>query len=122
MNTMLKKILYTPFLIRLFHWEYWPFNAVYGPIYIYWLLLCMKARSFFFFNTSNPAITNGGFLLESKKAIYDIIPQEYYPSTLFFKDGTDIKKITCDLNRSSIEFPMIGKPDIGGKGRGVKKL
>jgi len=122
MHTMLKKVLHTPFFIRLLHWEYWAFNAVYGPLYIYWLWLCIKARSFFFFNTSNPTITNGGFLLESKKSIYDLIPPEYYPSTLFFKNGTDSRNIICDLNRSSIQFPMIGKPDIGGKGRGVKKL
>jgi len=122
MNTMLRKILHKPLFIKLFHWEYWPFNAVYGPVYIYWLWLCIKARSFFFFNTSNPTITNGGFLLESKKAIYDIIPQTYYPSTLFFKHDIDHKRLLCELNRSSIKFPMIGKPDIGGKGKGVKKL
>jgi hypothetical protein len=119
---MLKKISHQPFFIKLFHWEYWPFNVVYGPVYIYWLWLCVKARSFFFFNASNPTITNGGFLLESKKAIYDIIPQQYYPSTLFFKTGTDPEKLMCDVKRSSIEFPMIGKPDIGGKGRSVQKL
>ena len=119
---MLTKILHKPFFIKLSSWEYWPFNAVYGPVYIYWLWLCVKARSFFFFNTSNPAITNGGFLLESKKAIYDIMPKEYYPSTLFFKHGTDYKRLIGDVNRSSIKFPMIGKPDVGGKGRSVKKL
>src|SRR5690349_7583715 len=116
---MLKKILHTPLFIKLFHWEYWPFNAVYGPLYIYWLWLCFKAHSFFFFNTSNPTITNGGFLLESKKAIYDIIPQKYYPSTFFFKHGTNNRKVICDLKNSALQFPVVGKPDIGGKGRGV---
>jgi len=122
MNIMFKKILYKPFFIKLLHWEYWSFNVVYGPIYIYWLWLCIKARSFFFFNTSNPTIENGGFLLESKKKIYDIIPEQYYPPTLFFNVGVDESTVINTLNNASFQFPLIGKPDIGGKGRGVKKL
>src|SRR5215470_2595272 len=119
---MLRRISYHPFFIKLFHWEYWPFNVVYGPIFFYWLWLCLKARSIFFFNTSNPTIKNGGFLLESKKGIYDIIPSKFYPSTLFFNAGIDSSALMHDLNNSSLQFPLIGKPDIGGKGRGVKKL
>lgn len=42
--------------IRLTHWEYWPFSVVYAPLYPYWLLLVLRSRSFFFFNTSNPGI------------------------------------------------------------------
>jgi len=119
---MFKRILYQPFFIRLFHWEYWPFNVVYGPIIIYWFWLCLKARSFFFFNTSNPTIKNGGFLLESKKEIYDIIPPKFYPRTLFFKAGVKHSELLKALEKSALQFPLIGKPDIGGKGRGVKKL
>jgi hypothetical protein len=122
MNIMLKKILYKPFFIKLLHWEYWSFNVVYGPIYIYWIWLCIKARSLFFFNASNPTIENGGFLFESKKKIYDIIPQQYYPATLFFKANVDSSTLINTLNNASFQFPVIGKPDIGGKGRGVKKL
>jgi hypothetical protein len=89
----MKQLLYKPFFIKLFNWEYWPFNVVYGPLFPYWFFLCLKARSFFFFNTSNPSIKNGGFLMESKKEIYDLIPFEYYPSTLFFKPSTPSEEI-----------------------------
>ncbi len=34
--------------IKLFNWEYWSFNVVYAPIFIYWLWLGLRARSFFF--------------------------------------------------------------------------
>ncbi len=119
---LFKNISSHPFFIKLLHWEYWSFNAVYGPIYIYWIWLGIKARSFFFFNASNPAIKNGGFLLESKKAIYDIIPAEYYPPTLFFNSGTEPRQILKKLCESNMQFPIIGKPDIGGRGKGVKKL
>lgn len=122
MISSIKKILHQPFFIKLFNWEYWPFNVVYGPIYLYWLLLCIRARSLFFFNTSNPSIKNGGFLLESKKEIYDIMPQHFYPPTLFFKAGANETEIKSALQKANLHFPLIGKPDIGGRGRGVKKL
>jgi len=118
----MRKLLYRPFFIRLFNWEYWPFNIVYGPVYLYWLFLCIRARSFFFINASNPSIKNGGFLMESKKEIYDIIPQKYYPATLFFKAGADEDEIVNALCESNFKYPLIGKPDIGGRGRAVEKL
>ena len=103
---MIRKLLYHPFFIRLLHWEYWPFHVVYGPVYLYWLWLCVRARSFFFFNTANPSITNGGFLMESKKAIYDLIPQQYYPKTLLVKAGTNIEKITMTINAEGINISI----------------
>jgi hypothetical protein len=45
----------------------------------------MKAKSIFFFNASNPTIKNGGFIMVSKKAIYNLIPQKYYPITELIK-------------------------------------
>jgi len=119
---MFKKILHRPFFIKLFNWEYWPFHIVYAPVYLYWIWLGAKARSFFFFTASNPTIKNGGFLLESKKAIYDLIPQHYYPATLFFKAGSGSAAILQGISDHEFSFPLIGKPDIGGRGRGVKKL
>ena len=118
----MKSILYHPLFIKLFNWEYWPFHVVYFPVYPYYLFLSLKARSLFFFNTSNPAIRNGGFLMESKKEIYDLIPSEYYPSTLFFKTTTPPQKIIASIKQQNLKYPLIGKPDIGMKGMMVKKL
>ena len=119
---MMKKILYRPFFIKLFHWEYWPFHIVYGPLYFYWLWLCLKARSFFFFNTSNPSINNGGFLMESKKQIYDLIPWQFYPETIFVPANTPIGQISSEVKARNLDFPLVAKPDIGMKGLSVKKL
>jgi len=118
----MRKILYHPFFIKLFNWEYWPFNVVYGPLFLYWFFLCLKARSFFFFNTSNPTIKNGGFLMESKKEIYDLIPSEFYPNTLFFKANTPIENVLKEIEQSELKFPVVGKPDVGMKGMMVKKI
>jgi hypothetical protein len=119
---MIKKILYRPFFIRLFNWEYWPFFAVYGPVLPYWLWLCIKARSFFFFNTSNPTIKNAGFMMESKKDIYDMLPKEYYPETLLFSAGTKPAEVMDRIYRDHLDYPLVGKPDIGMQGIAVKKL
>ncbi len=110
------------FIHKLTHWEYWPFDIVYLPMYFVWFYYSAKARSFFFFNAANPSITNAGFLMESKKEIYDIIPDKYIPKTLFFKCGADETEILDTVTGSGISFPCIAKPDIGGKGRGVEKL
>ena len=118
----MKKLLYNSFFIKLFNWEYWPFNLVYSPIFLYWFFLCLRARSFFFFSTSNPTIKNGGFLMESKKEIYDLIPAKLYPPTLFFKANTPAENILGEIKQRELKFPMIGKPDIGMKGMMVKRL
>ena len=110
------------FIHKLTHWEYWPFDVVYIPMYFVWFYYAAKARSFFFFNAANPRIKNAGFLMESKKEIYDIIPAQFIPKTLFFKLGTNTDEILQTVAGSDISFPCIAKPDIGGKGRGVEKI
>jgi hypothetical protein len=107
---------------KLTHWEYWPFDVVYLPMYFVWFYYAAKARSFFFFNAANPRIKNAGFLMESKKEIYDIIPPQFIPKTLFFKCGTKEDEILQAVGNAGISFPCIAKPDIGGKGRGVEKI
>ncbi len=119
---MFKKLSQKAFFIKLFNWEYWPFNVVYIPIYFYWLWLMIKARSAFFFNTSNPLIKNGGFLLESKKEIYDLIPSGYYPATLFFKHDCSVDEVISTVKIKGLHFPLIAKPDIGMRGLMVQKI
>ena len=77
------------FFIKLFNWEYWSFNVIYFPIYFYWFYLCIRARSLFFFNASNPTIENGGYLMERKSDIYNIIPRAFYPRTLLVKETAE---------------------------------
>jgi sporulation protein YlmC with PRC-barrel domain len=60
--------------------------------------------------------------MESKKEIYDLIPFEYYPSTLFFKASSSLQDILTLIKQRNLKYPLIGKPDIGMKGMMVKKL
>ncbi|WP_395043343.1 D-alanine--D-alanine ligase [Flavobacterium sp.] len=110
------------FIHKLTHWEYWPFQVVYIPIYFLWIYYSLRAKSVFFFNSCNPTIKNGGFMNESKKAIYDIIPKQYYPKTELIKGQVSFEKAISILENSQIKFPFIAKPDIGLRGSAVKKI
>lgn len=117
-----QRMLKRPFFIRLLHWEYWSFGMVYTWIYPVWLLLCLRARSLFFFAAANPSIRNGGFLAETKKDIYEIMPAYLYPPTIHFAHGEPAEKVLAALREKKFSFPVVGKPEIGGRGRGVKVL
>ncbi len=118
----LRWIGFRSFIIRLLNWEYWPMNMIYLPIMFYWFWLSLKSRSLFFFSASNPLIKNGGFTLESKTEIYDLIPQKYYPKTLRLKTGVDVKLVSGSLSGAKLNFPVIAKPDIGARGVQVKLI
>lgn len=104
------------------HWEYWPFKVIYIPIYFLWAFYSVKAKSFFFFNASNPTFKNGGFIMVSKKAIYNLIPQKYYPRTELIEEGMAVEEIKTTIEKAFIQYPCFAKPDIGLRGCGVKKI
>lgn len=110
------------FLHKVLNWEYWPFGIVYFPIFFLWAFYAIKAKTIFFFNSANPKIKNGGFMNESKIEIYDQIPQQYYPKTLFIKANTSVDAVLKKLETSQQSFPLILKPDMGLRGNAVKKI
>ncbi|MDO6431141.1 NRDE family protein [Flavitalea sp. BT771] len=108
--------------IRLTSWEYWPFAVIYAPAFLYWAWLSCKARSFFFFSTANPSITNAGFLMESKQQIYDLMPEGSYPKTVYCPKRRPVIGIRRTLAEQGLDFPLIAKPDIGQRGMQVSLL
>ena len=109
-------------LIRLKSWEYWPFSVVYVPVFIYWIWLSIKARSFFFFSASNPSIESGGMLGESKIDILNLISEDFKPVTLFVKRSTEESCLGDKLRFAGLDFPVIAKPNAGERGWGVEKI
>ena len=122
MKKILAQIKQQPFFIRLLHWEYWSANIVYAPVFPVFLWYCLKARSFFFFSTSNPTIKNAGLLMEGKYDIDAIVPPAYRPASLYFEPGSSFTQVKYLLEKNNFEYPLILKPNIGGKGVGVHKL
>lgn len=110
------------FFYKLTNWEYWPYKIVYIPIYFLWAYYALKAKTIFFFNASNPSMKNGGFIMDSKKDIYDLIPQQYYPKTEFINEKNNFESIEILFKNSNFQFPIIAKPDIGLRGSAVKKI
>ena len=110
------------FLIRLRHWEYWPFEVVYAPIFVYHLYLSLKARSLFFFSAANPSIESGGMLGESKIDILNKIDDQFKPKTLFFGKRVTANDVVDQLVMAGFWFPIIAKPNQGERGWRVEKL
>lgn len=109
-------------LIKTTNWEYWPTGLVYGPIFPVFLWYCLRARSFFFTAASNPGIQHAGLIMESKFSIDAVVPPEYRPISLLFTPGTSFSRIETALTENNIGYPLVVKPDIGGKGMGVIKV
>lgn len=59
---------------------------------------------------------------ESKKEIYDLIPQQYYPKTELFSQGIPIGQIEKIIAGAGICYPLVAKPDIGLRGSAVQKI
>lgn len=108
--------------IKLFHWEYWPMWAVYFPVSFYYAYLSVRARSLFFFSASNPTIETGGMFFESKWKIFQLLPKEYFPSTIFIDESDSFDLIKQKMKDAFISFPVIAKPDRGERGWMVKKI
>ena len=61
-------------------------------------------------------------MAESKKEIYEIIPQKYYPKTNLVLEKSNFENVLSEIEKSQIKLPFIAKPDIGLRGTAVKKI
>jgi hypothetical protein len=107
---------------KAFNWELWPFYALYAPIGPVWFWYCLRSRSFWFFSSSNPTITFGGFEGESKREMYEQLPPNSHPKTIYILHNLlfdEVKKRVCE---SGLKYPFIVKPDVGMKGILFRKI
>ncbi|MFL5787113.1 MAG: hypothetical protein ACJ748_03600 [Flavisolibacter sp.] len=104
------------------NWELWPFNLRYLFISPFWLWYCIRSGSFWFFSSSNPTITFGGFEGEGKKEMYDLLPTSYYPKTIFVQPDVDFQKLIQLLKETGFHYPFVVKPDVGMKGLLFRKI
>lgn len=109
-------------LNKLTNWELWPFWLRYLNITPAWLWFCFKARSFWFFTASNPTITFGGFEGEGKKEMYEQLPKERYPKTIYIKPNTAFEDLKLLVTNAGFVFPFIVKPDVGMAGILFRKI
>lgn len=109
-------------MIRLRSWEYWPFGILQAPVFLYWLLLAIRARSIFFFSASNPGILSGGMMGESKSDVLSLIPAGVKPKTILVRLPATVDSITKQITEHGLSFPVIFKPDLGERGWMVRRI
>lgn len=104
------------------NWELWPFNLRYFFISPVWLWYCLRSGSFWFFSSSDPTLTFGGFEGEGKKEMYDLLPPEFYPKTIYIEPESNFKTVQQMVSEHGFVYPFIVKPDVGMKGMLFRKI
>ena len=109
-------------LHKITNWEAWPFKLLYAPITPVWLWYIIKSNAVWFFTSSNPKLTFGGMEGEPKKEMYDLLPQELYPTTFNVLPNEDFTAVLQRLAKTDIPYPLIVKPEVGGQGVLFRKI
>lgn len=110
---------------RLTRWEFWPIWAIYPPVVLYILWLGLRHR-FILPTAANPGIGHGGGLVgESKSEILRglaragdrIAPWSLIPPNDLAQRRNEVRAF---LARERRGYPLVLKPDVGERGKGVR--
>jgi hypothetical protein len=110
------------FFKRITNWELWNFYILYAPISPVWFWYCLRSWSFWFFSSSNPTITFGGFEGEGKKEMYDQLPPDLVPRTIYIMHDWPYDEVKKRIEKAGFNFPFVVKPDVGMKGILFRKI
>ncbi len=108
--------------IILGNWEYWPWQVVYAPLFVYWILLSIRSGSLLYFSAVNPRLRNGGMLGVSKHDILSMIPATHRPGSCLIPFRAPEEEILEKMQEHGLGFPLIAKPDVGERGFMVRKV
>ncbi len=110
--------------------EFWPMWLFYMPVVLQWLILAIRYRSLSLPLIANPAIPLSGMVGVPKSAVFEqagsqaqqkILPWCVYEVS---KESVDqqVAVVRELLAAHELQFPLVGKPNIGCRGAGVKLL
>ncbi len=102
---------------KLLNYEYWPTWLFYIPNGIYIFYLALKSKSFTFFTNVNPSIKDSGIYKYSKFDVLQFIAEEYKPKGVLVACADNL-----DFVENDFDFPLIAKPDMGERGKGVSLI
>lgn len=109
--------------IKVFHWEYWPWQFVYVPIFLQYGWQSIKYGSFAYPTIINrPYMEFGGIVEESKWDMFLKSPKSNTPHTALLPPLDDREKCLAFLKNNNLDFPLIVKPDLGMRGKGIQKI
>jgi hypothetical protein len=104
------------------HWEQWHYNVKYALLAPVWLWYSVRARSFYFFAPANPTLTFGGFEGGPKKEMYNLLPPEAFPKTIYINPTWAFEKVESAMAAGAFVFPVAVKPNIGMMGLLFRKI
>jgi hypothetical protein len=107
---------------RSVRWEFWPWQIVYFPVAVYWFILAIKAKGWVFFSAANPAMRFGGFVAYSKSEALKLVPISFLPKTIYLTPPIHVEAVVAQLAQHGMTYPLIIKPDMGERGKGVRIL
>jgi len=112
----------------------------YAPVFVMWLMLSLRYRSFTLPTAANPSFECGGLVGESKnQAMLQVAPavaKWFAPQVLLTRSAAtdrsgshgggssaeDLQLALCALEAAALEFPVVAKPDRGHQGYGVHPI
>lgn len=110
--------------------EFWPSWLMYLPVAIQWLVLSLRYRSLSLPLIANPAVPLSGMVGVPKSAVFDAAGFEARKWILPWV-SYDVKSVAVEqqigvvsdiLSAAKLGFPVVGKPEYGCRGAGVKLL
>jgi hypothetical protein len=104
------------------NWEKWHYHLTYIPLYPAWIWYCLRSGSWWFFTASNPTLTFGGFEGESKKEMYEQLPQGSYPKSIYISPSMPFSDVEEKMKNHDFVYPLVVKPDIGMMGFLFRKI
>ncbi|RNC85366.1 MAG: hypothetical protein ED557_00910 [Balneola sp.] len=108
---------------RLTQWEFWSPFVIYSFVVLYSFWLWVKYKRPGIFVHANPAIPYGGFIKESKHDILNgIKDRDSVARYSFIRASMESKKeaVIEFMKENALEYPIVIKPDIGERGKGVQ--
>jgi hypothetical protein len=110
-------------LARWSRWEFWPMWLFYAPVALWVLWLSVRHRGISTITASNPGISDGGVVGESKFRILSNLPSEWTVQSAFVGPGgtaARARHILDVIHLRDWAFPVVLKPDVGQRGVGVR--
>ncbi len=107
---------------KMTHWESWYYLTKYIPLFPFWAWYCLRSRSLWFFTSSNPTLTFGGFEGELKSEMYAQLPPEVIPHSILVSPSISQVELKESFIASGLKFPVAVKPDAGMMGFMFRKI
>jgi hypothetical protein len=109
--------------------ETWPPWLFYAPVFVFWFWLAIRYRGLTLPATANTAPVLSGFLGEAKSDVFALLgargrnflpPYAVFSTCAAGRNAENETRAAEAMQAGGLNFPVVGKPDSGQNGAGVK--